>query len=324
MSERFDGIKWVIRQRAFYVAILLWLLLSATGLLISRHTPSYRGLVVGSSRYLVLVVLMFGLVALLTRKRPVIDLAQRAPESSIARRETLALWAYVAVVMVAGRLIGQHLFGEGIALHLNGSLVGATRVQSPTEVYTWAAYNGILLALIPYIAFRIRGYSNQQLNLKSANLKSDVLVIVVVLAFSAGLDMMGSNIFQLNRHQQLVGGLMSFWLHLFGTDLPIMIVIYSILMPRYFKLFSPMTAYLLGAVSYPTIHIFESGTRYNSLAAAAMSLTFVYLLFIPAGLMKSFLTWRTGNAWVHVWAYHAISPHVTVDTRLIVSDFGIK
>ena len=324
MNERFNGIGWVVRQRAFYVAILLWLLLCGAGLLIARHTPSYRGLVVGSSKYLVLVVLMFGLVALLTRKRPAVDLAQRAPESSIARRETLALWAYVAVVMVAGRLIGQHFFGEGIALHLNGSLVGATRVQSPIEVYTWAAYNGILLALIPYTAFRLRGYSNQQLNLKSANLKSDVLVIVVVLAFSAGMDMLGPNIFQLTRHQQLVGGLMSFWLHLFGTDLPIMIVIYSILMPRYFKLFSPMTAYLLGAVSYPTIHIFESGTRYDSATAAAMSLTFVYLLFIPAGLMKSFLTWRTGNAWVHVWAYHAISPHVTVDTRLIVSDFGIK
>jgi hypothetical protein len=324
MGERFSGIGWLVRQRAFYVAILLWLLLCGAGLLISRHTPSYRGLVVGSSRYLVLVVLMFGLVMLLTRKRPVPDLAERAPESSIARRETLAMWAYVAVVMVAGRLIGQHLFGEGIAMHLNGSLVGATRVQSPTEVYTWAAYNGILLALIPYLVFRMRGYSNQQLSLKSANLKSDLLVIIVVLAFSVGIDMMGPNIFQLTRHQQLVGGLMSFWFHLFGTDLPIMIVIYSILMPRYFKLFSPMTAYLLGAVSYPTIHIFESGTRYDSVTAAAMSLTFVYLLFIPAGLMKSFLTWRTGNAWVHVWAYHAISPHVTVDTRLIVSDFGIK
>jgi hypothetical protein len=69
---------------------------------------------------------------------------------------------------------------------------------------------------------------------------------------------------------------------------------------------------------------FGSGTRYDSIGAAAMSLTVVYLLLIPAGLMKSFLTWRTGNAWVHVWAYHAISPHVTVDTRLIVSDFGIK
>ena len=324
MGERFSGIGWLVRQRAFYVAILLWLLLCGAGLLISRHTPSYRGLVVGSSRYLVLVVLMFGLVMLLTRKRPVRDLAERAPESSIARRETLAMWAYVAVVMVAGRLIGQHLFGEGIAMHLNGSLVGATRVQPPTEVYTWAAYNGILLALIPYLVFRMRGYSNQQLSLKSANLKSDLLVIIVVLAFSVGIDMMGPNIFQLTRHQQLVGGLMSFWFHLFGTDLPVMIVIYSILMPRYFKLFSPMTAYLLGAVSYPTIHIFESGTRYDSITAAAMSLTFVYLLFIPAGLMKSFLTWRTGNAWVHVWAYHAISPHVTVDTRLVVSDFGIK
>jgi hypothetical protein len=324
INERFDGIGWVVRQRALYVAILVWLLLSGVGLLFARHRPWFRGLVVGSSEYLVLVVLTFGLVVLLTRKRPVIDLGQRAPECGIAGREALAMWVHAAVVMVAGRLIGQHLFGEGIALHLNGSLVGATRVQSPVEVYTWAAYNGILLALIPYVVFRMRGYSNEQLSLKSANLKSDVLVIVVVLAFSAGMEMRGANIFQLTRHQQLVGGLMSFGLHLFGTDLPIMILIYSILMPRYFKLFSPMTAYLLGAVSYPTMHIFESGTRYDSIGAAAMSLTFVYLLFIPAGLMKSFLTWRTGNAWVHVWAYHAISPHVTVDTRLIVSDFGIK
>ncbi len=323
-NERFNGIAWVVRQKALYVVILLWLLLSGVGLLFSRNTPRFRGLVTGTSEYLVLVLLVFGLVALLTRKRPVIDLGQRAPEARIAGRETLAIWAYAAVVMVAGRLIGQHLFGEGIALHLNGSLVGATRVQSPIEVYTWAAYNGILLALIPYVVFRIRGYSNEQLSLKSANLKSDLLVIVVVLAFSAGMDMMGSNIFQLTRHQQIIGGLISFWLHLFGTDLPIMIVIYSILMPRYFKLFSPMTAYLLGALSYPTMHVFESGTHYHSIGAAAMSLTFVYLLLTPAGLMKSFLTWRTGNAWVHVWAYHAISPHVTVDTRLIVNDFGIK
>ena len=80
-----------------------------------------------------LVVLMFGLVVLLTRKRPVIDLGQRAPECGIAGREALAMWVYAAVVMVAGRLIGQHLFGEGVALHLNGSLVGATRVQSFRE-----------------------------------------------------------------------------------------------------------------------------------------------------------------------------------------------
>jgi hypothetical protein len=80
---------------------------------------------------------------------------------------------------------------------------------------------------------------------------------------------------------------------------------------RYFTLFSPMTAYLLGALSYPTMHILESGTRYDSIGAAAMSLTFVCLLLIPAGLIKPFLTWRTGKALMQVWAYHAISPHVT-------------
>src|SRR6202050_5428271 len=324
---------FLIRQRGFQVALALWVLISVAvvplchgtmPLPIGPHPGKPAAMAISGSIAVIFMVLEIGLVALITRRRAWPDLAERAPERSVALRETIALWLYGAFVLLAARFIGLHFFGEGIAMHLNGSLVGATRVQSPGEVYTWAAYNGVLLALIPYVVFRMRGYSTQQLSLKSASLKNDVLVIVVVLAFSAGMDMMGSNIFQLTRHQQLVGGLLSFWLHLFGTDLPIMILIYAILMPRYFKLFSPMTAYLLGAVSYPTMHIFESGTRYDSIAAAALSLTFVYLLFVPAGLMKSFLTWRTGNAWVHVWAYHAISPHVTVDTRLIVSDFGIK
>jgi hypothetical protein len=70
MNDRVNGIGWVVRQRAFYVAILLWLLLCGAGLLCSRHAPAYRGLVTGSSRYLVLVVLMFGLVALLRGSGP--------------------------------------------------------------------------------------------------------------------------------------------------------------------------------------------------------------------------------------------------------------
>src|ERR1700723_2215924 len=325
MNERLKGIGWVVRQRALYVAILVWLLLSGVGLFFSRHTPRFGGLVIGSSKYLVLVVLMFGLVMLLTRKRPVFDLGQRAPESGIAGREAVAMWVYAATVMVAGRLIGQHLFGEGIALHLNGSLVGATRVQSPIEVYTWAAYNGILLALIPYVVFRMRGYSNQQLNLKSANLKSDVMVIFVVLAIGCFMDLvLGPNITNLTRHQQIVGGLLTFVVHMFGTDLPIMIFIYSILAPRYARLASPVTAFLLGAASYPAMHVFESWTRYDSLSNSVLSVLVVFLFFFPPGIMKSFLTVRTGNAWVHLWGFHAITPHVTLDTRLIVRDFDIR
>ena len=87
-----------------------------------------------------------------------------------------------------------------------------------------------------------------------------------------------------------------------------MIFIYAILLPRYARLFPPLVAFLAGAVSYPLMHIFESWTRYDSLYHAAVSIIFVLLTFFPAGLMKSFLTFRTGNAWVHMWAFHAITP----------------
>jgi hypothetical protein len=324
----------LVRQRRFYVALSLWALISVATLSlchgimplpIGRNPGKPIATVIFSWIALIFLVLEIGLVELITRKRALPDLAARAPERATALREVLSLWAYGAVVLLTGRVVGIHFFGEGIALHLNGSLVGATRVQGPLEVYTWAAYNGILLGLIPYVAFRIRGYSNRQLNLHSDNLKSDVIVIAFVLGVGCVIDfILGASFFRLNHHQQIVGGLLSFVFHLFGTDLPVMIFIYSILLPRYAKLVSPFTAFLLGAASYPAMHVFESWTRYDSLAHAMLSVFVVFLFFFPPGIMKSFLTWRTGNAWVHVWAFHAISPHVTVDTRLIVRDFNIR
>jgi hypothetical protein len=316
-------LKNAARQRSLQIAALLWILLSIIGWLLGRGTPGVVDAIQYCSMALIALLLEIGIVALLTRRRPVPDLAQRAPERSIALCETLGLWVYGIAVLIAGRAIGLHFFGEGIALHLNGSLVGATRVQSPIEVFTWSAYNSILLALIPYVVFRLRGYSREQLNLKSSNLKNDTLVILVVLAIGIAFDLTGPNIFQLTRHQQIVGGSLSFVLHLFGTDLPIMVFIYAILLPRYFRLVSPMTAFLLGAASYPTMHVFESWAHYDTLEHSVVSLVLVFLTFFPPGLMKSFLTLRTGNAWVHLWAFHAISPHVTVDTRLIVHDFNI-
>jgi hypothetical protein len=325
---------YFVKQRSFQIALIVWAGISEAMVTLCHGTmplpmgprpPKPLSFVIESQTSLVLLVLLIGLVSLITRRRPMPDLAARAPERATALRETIGLWIYCAAVLVAGRFIGLHYFGAGIAMHLNGSLVGATRVQSPAEVYTWAAYNGILLALVPYLAFRIRGYSNEQLNLHSSNLWSDVVVIAVVLAIGCFFDIaLGGSFVSLTRHQRIFGGLLSFALHLAGTDLPVMIFIYSILLPRYEKLTPPVTAFLLGAASYPAIHVFESWTRYDSPAHSAASLMAVFLLFFPAGLMKSFLTLRTGNAWVHVWAFHAISPHVTVDTRLIVHDFNIR
>jgi hypothetical protein len=284
---------FLIRQRSLQIALALWLLISVAAVLlchgtmplaIGPHPEKPAAMVISSSIALLFLVLEIGLVALITRRRALPDLAARAPERGVALRETIALWLYGALVLLIGRFIGLHLFSESIAMHLNGSLVGATHVQSPVEVYTWAAYNATLIALVPYVVFRMRGYSNQQLNLTSSDLKSDVIVIAVVLAIGCFMDLtLDGNFLKLTHHQQIVGGLLSFFLHLFGTDLPVMIFIYSVLMPRYAKLTAPVTAFLLGAASYPAMHVFESWTRYDSLAHSALSVIVVSLFsFLPA------------------------------------------
>ncbi len=40
-------------------------------------------------------------------------------------------------------------------------------------------------------------------------------------------------------------------------------------------------------------------------------------------MVKSVLTLRTGNAWVHALAYHAFAPHVLLDTPTVVDIFQI-
>ena len=327
-------LKYLVQQPSLWIALLLWILLSVAAILLCRHgVPLHRPELAGTppvtdvlnnSVGLVSLILLIAIVHFLARRRPFPDLAERAPARAAALREMLAMCIYGIVVLIAGRLVGQHYFGEGIGLHLNGCLFGATRIQSPTEVWTWAAWNGILLALIPYLVFRRRGYSRQALNLRSSDWKNDTLIIVVVLLIGCAYELVGPNIFQLTPHQQFVGGLLSLVLHLAGTDLPIMVFIYAILLPRYARLFSPPVTFLVGAVSYPLMHVFESWTRYDSLYHGIVSVIFVLLTFFPAGVMKSFLTMRTGNAWVHMWAFHAITPHVMVDTRLIVRDFHIQ
>ena len=200
------AMRWLVKQRGLHIALGLWVILSAAGALLSRDVVRLKGAVAQSWIALVAIILLIGVAALVTRKRPILHLEERSPERRVALQETIALWAYGFAVMIAGRLAGQHFFGEGIALHLNGSLVGATRVQSPNEVYTWAVYNFTLFALVPYVVFRMRGYPNRQLNLKSENWKNDLLVIVVVLACCCALDLTGPNILQLTRHQQSWAG----------------------------------------------------------------------------------------------------------------------
>src|SRR5258708_17091635 len=198
-------VKDLLRQRSLWIAFVIWSLLSAAAILFCRNgvpldrpelptIPSITD-VLNNSIGLFSIILLIGIVSFLARHRPLPNLVERTPERETALREPLAMWIYGVVVLFAGRIIGQHYFGEGLALHLNGCLFGATHVQSPAAVYTWAAYNGIFLALLPYLIFRWRGYSRQPLNLRSANWKNDALIIAVVMLIGCAYELAGSNIF---------------------------------------------------------------------------------------------------------------------------------
>jgi hypothetical protein len=335
MSTQSQRGRWW-RQRSVYIALAVWTVCVAAIFPLSHGNLPFNWPLLANTPFQsqLLFVLAFPLypiflmvvVFLLTRRRSIPDMAVRAPIRSLALQEALLLWLYGALVLVVGQLLGRALFGEGIGLHLNGALWGPARLQTPMEAWAWAGYNFVLYALLPYLVFRARGYSSTQLNLKSENMQNDLLVIVVVLTLEAAFEVtVNSGIFKLSGYQLLVGVPLSFILHLLGTGLPIMVFIYAILMPRYMKIAgSATTTVLLGAVSYAALHAFESWTAYDSVAHAALSLIFVLLIFGGPGLIKSFLTVRTGNAWVHLWAYHAIVPHVTLDTPNIVRIFRIR
>jgi hypothetical protein len=326
----------LLRERSVQIAIAFWVVASFAVLQLCAdgkfplNRPALASL---SLRFQVIapiigaafVFLQMAVVYLLTRRRTVPDMAGRAPAEAVARCEVLLLWVYGAIILFAGRWLGIRLFGEAIGLHLNGALFGCTRAVSPQEVWVWSIYNFVFFALIPYVFFRARGYSREALNLKSNNVGNDILVIVVIMAIGVAFDLLVGGFLKLSPRQMLMGGALTFVTHLLGTGLPVMVFIYAILFPRYLRLTkSPVTTVILGGVSYAAVHVFEYWTRYDSLPHAALSVIFVLLQFGPPGLMKSYLTLRTANAWVHLWAYHAVTPHVTNDTPMIVDIFGIR
>ena len=325
----------LLRERSVQIAVAFWVAASVAVFALCAdgnfplNRPALANLslpaqVIAPIIGLAFVFLQMGVTYFLTRRRAVPDMASRAPAEAVARSEVLFLWAYGALVLFAGRWIGLRLFGEGMGLHLNGALFGCTRAVSPQEVWVWSIYNFVFFAIIPYLVFRAKGYSREALNLKSNNVRNDVLVIVVIMAIGSTFDLLVGGFLRLSLHQMLFGSALTFVTHLLGTGLPVMVFIYAILFPRYLKLTkSPVTTVILGGVSYAAVHVFEYWTRYDTISHGALSVIFVLLQFGPPGLMKSYLTLRTANAWVHLWAYHAITPHVTNDTPMIVNIFGI-
>jgi hypothetical protein len=268
---------------------------------------------------------LMGLAFLLTRGRVIPNRAARAPQKTVAMRETLVVLCYAVLGQVGGWILGPMLGYRPFSFHIAGSVFGCSVAPQRGEVWTWALYNFSVFAVVPYFYFR-RRYTNSELNLRSSNRRSDATLILIVLAVESTFELMAfdTTIFHLSRHQILLGAPLTFVIFFIGTVLPTMVLIYSVLLPRYLKLTgSAVSTVLLGGLTYAAMHIVEGWSTFDSPRNTLLSLIFVLLQYFGPGMIKSVLTLRTGNAWVHAFGYHVIAPHLIVDTPLMVRVFGI-
>jgi hypothetical protein len=322
-----------LRDRTVWIGLTVWIVFAAAIPFLANGTVPFDQPMLASASYRARVIyevigpalafIFIGVTYALTRRRSV-DVAARAPKRSIALRETVALLAYGAVVLTGGTILGRVTGTHRIGLHLTGSMFGQADTVTPREVWLWSLYNLAFYAAIPYWIFRRRGYSSEQLCLKSSKPVNDTILILVVLAIGLVVDLPMSPIWRLSPRQLTMGAALAFVFSVIGTGLPIMIFLTSILVPRYQKLTGSTAATMvLSGFTYAALHLSEYWTRYDSPAHAALSVIFIVLLFGGPGMVKAYLTLRTGNAWVHFWGYHVLWPHVSGDTTVFAKIFSL-
>lgn len=334
-KRRPSGLSTLLRRRSVLITLCCWLVVNAV-LMTYDHLPLQASAltdppavakVLGTDLMFVEVFLLMGVVHLLTRRRAVPDLAERAPNRALAKRETAAVVAYGVVAMVGGYVLGRVFGWHAFGYHLDGMVIRTGQPVVPAEALTWAAYNLLAYAVVPFAVFR-RRYSTGQLSLRSSNRRADIVLIAVVLIVESTVQLLvagNSSILGLQPAQALVGAPVTFVLSMAGTVLPAMVFIYCILTPRYLRLTGSVPAtVILGGVTYALLHFFDGWTNLASPSDALVSVLYLVLFYTGPGMFKTFITIRSGNAWTHVWAYHAIAPHTLIDTPMFVKIFGIK
>ncbi|MEV6983685.1 hypothetical protein AB0M95_20855 [Sphaerisporangium sp. NPDC051017] len=330
------GLATLLRRRSVQITVLGWLSGNALVLALAgdalpfdwpaatTRTPGEY--LIQTNLGLAEVFLLTALTYGLTRKRAIPDLAERAPERAVAARETLLMLLYgaggLALGFVLARLAGWHPF----ALHLAGSIYGTHEHVQPMESIAWACYNLTVYAVVPLIFFR-RRYPAEALNLRSNDRRADAVLIGVILLLESlvQIAVLDPGIFDLTGRQLMLGVPLTFVLYLAGAVLPAMIFIYAILVPRFMRLTgSTATTVILGGLTYTALHIWDAWTLFDTPGNAVLSLLFLLSTYFAPGMFKTVLTVRTGNAWVHVWAYHALAPHVLADTPNIIHVFDLS
>jgi hypothetical protein len=332
--SRGSGVRGLIRRRSVRIAVGAWALINVVLVaLAGDHLPFHAssladppatGEILQTNLMFLEVFVLMGVVQVLTRRRRV-HLAARAPERDTARRETTAMLAYAVVAMLGGYVVGRAFGWHAFGFHLDGMVIRTGQEVTPAEAIGWATYNFLAYVVVPYLVFR-RRYTAEQLSLHSSDRRGDFRVIAVVLVIESTVQLLLNDaVLQLDVRQLVLGAPLTFLLSFAGTVLPTMVFIYCILTPRYLKLTGSVPAtVMLGGVTYAMLHLFDGWTTFVSPTDAILSVLYLLLFYTAPGMFKTFVTIRTGNAWTHVWAYHAIAPHTLVDTPMFVKIFGIR
>jgi hypothetical protein len=331
----FRDVPGLLRRRSVQIAIAGWL--AANAVLMSfghlplhatalAHPPALQK-VLGTDAMFLEVFALMAVVHLLTRRRTVPDVAARAPAAARAKRETALVLGYGLAAVAGGYALGRAFGWHAFSFHLDGMVIRTGQPVTPDEALTWAAYNLVAFAVLPYWVFR-RRYTPEQLSLRSANRRADLVLILVVLVIESAVQLAAAgstSILGLPLHQALLGAPVTFVICFAGTVLPTMVFIYAILTPRYLKLTGSVPAtVILGGLTYALLHFFDGWTNLASPTDALVSALYLLLFYTGPGMFKTFITIRSANAWTHVWAYHAIAPHTLLDTPMFVKIFGIR
>jgi MFS family permease len=340
MSETMTTEKPHRRRRSglvIWITALGWVAISGIALALAGDTLPFDRPVLADASTLTQIVngwlnllgasILIVITYLMTRRRAVPDMAARAPERDQAIREARLIVGYILLAQVIGYAIGHTLGSHAISLHLPGSLFGTSNPPTTGWVFVWASYNLIAYAVLPYLYFRGRGYSNEQLNLRSVDRTADLKLILVILAVESlfELTLFGQELFALNASEAVQAIAASFAINFIGTVLPIAILIFGILLPRVHRITgsTPATV-VVGGLAYAAVHFFDGWTNFTTISAGILSVIFLVLQYFGPGMIKTVLTLRTGNTWVHVWSYHAIAPHATIDAPTVVKPFHIN
>lgn len=341
-NERGTG-PGLLRHRSVRLAIAGWIVAHLVTLLIARGTlPFDRPLLEGTSfaaqitavdLAMLEVLALIALVVRLTRHHapPRIVERLRLPMGTDVAHDVRLLIAYGALALLGGIALGQALNMDPISFHLAGTLFGSHDhgLASRMATFTWAGYNLVAYVALPLLIVGRRFAHDARLDallLRSRDRRNDRLVIGVVLAVESAFQLtaLSGAITALSPAQLLIGAPLTFALYGIGTVLPTMIFVQALLVPRYLAITRSVPAtVILGGLTYAALHLPEAWMTLTSPGNATLALLFVVFVYAGPGMVKATITVRTGNAWAHAWAYHALAPHTLIDTPLIVRIFGI-